>query len=283
MTVAACDTELFGHCGEGTLMARARAAPAAPSRCPRLPLAGAIAAGLVGNPSNHVRFLGFRQGLARVGRRRVHDIVADNATSPGPHPRTAQAGGTRQRSRPGGRSARARPGPVTCSRTGRSWSATTPPPATPGSSMPPITLGSGRTHRSHRGTRLERARHASALARRQRGWTDRSAHRRPPPGPAALACISCVSLEYPPLVYGGLGRHVRGTGPGSGRAGHDVTVVTQTEGDPPMRSSRSARRALPAATGRPGVPADTMLAWVRDLITRWTKGSSGSPGQRRST
>jgi len=41
-----------------------------------------------------------------------------------------------------------------------------------------------------------------------------------------------LSWEYPPLVYGGLGRHVHALAEAQAAAGHDVVVVTQHSGDP---------------------------------------------------
>ena len=40
-----------------------------------------------------------------------------------------------------------------------------------------------------------------------------------------------LSWEYPPLVYGGLGRHVHALAEAQSAAGHDVVVVTQHPGD----------------------------------------------------
>ncbi len=39
-----------------------------------------------------------------------------------------------------------------------------------------------------------------------------------------------ISWEYPPLVYGGLGRHVGALSRAQVGLGHEVTVVTQGEG-----------------------------------------------------
>ncbi len=41
-----------------------------------------------------------------------------------------------------------------------------------------------------------------------------------------------LSWEYPPVVYGGLGRHVHALAEAQAAAGHDVVVVTQHSGDP---------------------------------------------------
>jgi glycosyltransferase involved in cell wall biosynthesis len=42
-----------------------------------------------------------------------------------------------------------------------------------------------------------------------------------------------VSWEYPPVVYGGLGRHVHGLSEALVADGHDVTVLTHTRVLPP--------------------------------------------------
>ncbi len=75
-----------------------------------------------------------------------------------------------------------------------------------------------------------------------------------------------VSWEYPPLVYGGLGRHVGALALAQARAGHDVTVVTQTEGDPADDVIEGVRVVrYPRRPGDLEFRADTMLAWVKGL------------------
>ena len=45
--------------------------------------------------------------------------------------------------------------------------------------------------------------------------------------------ILVVSWEYPPVIYGGLGRHVHRLTEGLAADGHDVAVVTQAHPDVP--------------------------------------------------
>lgn len=83
--------------------------------------------------------------------------------------------------------------------------------------------------------------------------------------------VLMVSWEYPPVMYGGLGRHVHALSGSLTRAGHDVVVLTQapegrcapvptTEGGP-----RVVRASLEA--GFPDVYADT-AGFVRSLQAR---------------
>ena len=74
-----------------------------------------------------------------------------------------------------------------------------------------------------------------------------------------------VSWEYPPLVYGGLGRHVHGLAEAQAAAGHDVMVVTQqpegTESDEVVRGVRVVR--APHEPLRIG--ESEILGWVDGL------------------
>jgi glycogen synthase len=77
-----------------------------------------------------------------------------------------------------------------------------------------------------------------------------------------------VSWEYPPIMYGGLGRHVHALSEALARAGLDVVVLTQgppsSPVDPPADPGRPVvRRAVMAATD-PDVHEDT-AAFVRAL------------------
>lgn len=75
-----------------------------------------------------------------------------------------------------------------------------------------------------------------------------------------------IAWEYPPLVYGGLGRHVGALATAQARAGHEVVVITQTEGDPideVVAGVRVIRRRRPDPT----IPFSegTLLQWVAGL------------------
>lgn len=81
-----------------------------------------------------------------------------------------------------------------------------------------------------------------------------------------------LSWEYPPLVYGGLGRHVHALCEALARAGHGVTVVTQhapgAAYDEIVRGVRIVRVAEdPPLLTR----TDDLLAWVLALGHRLTR------------
>lgn len=75
--------------------------------------------------------------------------------------------------------------------------------------------------------------------------------------------------EYPPLVYGGLGRHVDALSRAQARAGHEVTVVTQAVAGAPSEELRECVRVLRAEPDG-GFPDDLrrMLSWVTSLEAR---------------
>ena len=74
--------------------------------------------------------------------------------------------------------------------------------------------------------------------------------------------ILMVSWEYPPLIYGGLGRHVHGLAEALAADGHDVAVLSQAHPDVPPDEMVGGVRVIRAAAGEPG--AD-IARWVRTL------------------
>ncbi|HSI93540.1 MAG TPA: glycogen/starch synthase, partial [Jiangellaceae bacterium] len=68
--------------------------------------------------------------------------------------------------------------------------------------------------------------------------------------------VLMVSWEYPPLVYGGLGRHVHGLSESLVADGHEVTVLTQAY---------------------PGAPAEETVRGVRVLRVRYAGDRSNFP------
>lgn len=78
--------------------------------------------------------------------------------------------------------------------------------------------------------------------------------------------ICHVSWEYPPVMYGGLGRHVVDLSAAQVRAGHDVTVITQASPEAPASIEIDARgvRVVRTPTPPPQTPfdADHLIAWV---------------------
>lgn len=73
-----------------------------------------------------------------------------------------------------------------------------------------------------------------------------------------------VSWEYPPLVYGGLGRHVHALAEAQAAAGHDVTVISQYVADEPSDVTRNGVRIIRAINQPPHVPFEewSLLGWV---------------------
>jgi len=81
-----------------------------------------------------------------------------------------------------------------------------------------------------------------------------------------------ISWEYPPVMFGGLGKHVHSLAEAQVRAGHDVTVVTLSQDPRPGHQSlvspfseivngvRVERVAL--AEGSPRFGLDNLLSWV---------------------
>lgn len=75
-----------------------------------------------------------------------------------------------------------------------------------------------------------------------------------------------LSWEYPPLVYGGLGRHVGALARAQAAVGIDTTVVTQTE-EQPVEETVDGVSVIRVPRDLPAVPFDEahLLAWVAGL------------------
>ena len=74
-----------------------------------------------------------------------------------------------------------------------------------------------------------------------------------------------ISWEYPPLVYGGLGRHVAALTQAQAALGHDVTVVTQGEG--PVGDLNGVQVVRVPSTAFP-YRLPELLTWVGELDHR---------------
>ncbi|HEY9409823.1 MAG TPA: glycosyltransferase family 4 protein [Jiangellaceae bacterium] len=71
------------------------------------------------------------------------------------------------------------------------------------------------------------------------------------------------SWEYPPVIYGGLGRAVHGLAESLAGAGHDVVVVTQSHEDAPADSTVNGVRILRATPDPSGPDLGTdIVGWV---------------------
>jgi glycogen synthase len=76
--------------------------------------------------------------------------------------------------------------------------------------------------------------------------------------------ILMLSWEYPPVMVGGLGRHVHALATSLAAAGHEVTVVTRHAPGAPLEEYAEGVRILRAAEDPPKFPLATssLLAWT---------------------
>ena len=76
--------------------------------------------------------------------------------------------------------------------------------------------------------------------------------------------ILMLSWEYPPVVVGGLGRHVHALATSLVTAGHEVTVVTRHAPGAPLEEYAEGVRIIRAAEDPPLFPltTSTLLAWT---------------------
>ena len=76
--------------------------------------------------------------------------------------------------------------------------------------------------------------------------------------------ILMLSWEYPPVLVGGLGRHVHALATSLATAGHDVTVVTRHADDAPLEEHTDGVRVIRAPEDPAPFPlaTDTLLAWT---------------------
>lgn len=76
--------------------------------------------------------------------------------------------------------------------------------------------------------------------------------------------ILMLSWEYPPVLVGGLGRHVHALATSLAAAGHEVTVVTRHAADAPLEELREGVRVVRAPEDPPTFPLATpsLLAWT---------------------
>jgi glycogen(starch) synthase len=76
--------------------------------------------------------------------------------------------------------------------------------------------------------------------------------------------VLMLSWEYPPVLVGGLGRHVHALATALAAAGHEVTVVTRHSPDAPLEEIREGVRIVRAPEDPPIFPlaTSTLLAWT---------------------
>lgn len=82
-----------------------------------------------------------------------------------------------------------------------------------------------------------------------------------------------LSWEYPPLVYGGLGRHVHALAEQQAADGHDVVVLTQFVGSAPGDEVRCGVRIIRVPPDAPYVPLDEehLIAWIASFNSALTR------------
>ena len=71
-----------------------------------------------------------------------------------------------------------------------------------------------------------------------------------------------LSWEYPPVVFGGLGRHVNALAEAQAALGHEVVVITQHQGDAALDEVVAAVRVIRVPQDPPKVPRSDLVAWV---------------------
>ena len=95
--------------------------------------------------------------------------------------------------------------------------------------------------------------------------------------------VLMLSWEYPPVVVGGLGRHVHALATALVRAGHRVTVVTRHAPGAPLEEYAEGVRIVRAPEDPPLFPLDTsnLLAWTmafNHTLTRAALRAADSDG-----
>jgi glycogen synthase len=85
--------------------------------------------------------------------------------------------------------------------------------------------------------------------------------------------VLMLSWEYPPLVYGGLSRHVHGLSEALATVGHEVVVVTQHLDHTPPDAVVNGVRVIRVPRDPPLVPIDDLLAWTMALDHALTRAA----------
>lgn len=80
--------------------------------------------------------------------------------------------------------------------------------------------------------------------------------------------VLLISWEYPPLIYGGLGRHVHGLAEALATRGHDVVVLTQAHPRAALDARVNGVRVVRVAPDPPARDLATdLVAWVLGINT----------------
>ncbi|GIJ24986.1 glycogen synthase [Micromonospora qiuiae] len=104
-----------------------------------------------------------------------------------------------------------------------------------------------------------------------------------PAGPAQTRRILMLSWEYPPVLVGGLGRHVHALSVALAAAGHEVTVVTRHAEGAPLEEYVDGVRVVRAAEDPVTFPlaTESLLAWTmafNHTLTRAALRAAGTGG-----
>ena len=92
-----------------------------------------------------------------------------------------------------------------------------------------------------------------------------------------------LSWEYPPVVAGGLGRHVCALAEHLAAAGDAVDVVTRGRDTDPAAEIRGGVRVHRLAAPPMPHDLDAFLAWVDALNGAWSRRRRRSPARARPT
>lgn len=92
--------------------------------------------------------------------------------------------------------------------------------------------------------------------------------------------VLMLSWEYPPVVVGGLGRHVHALAGALVRGGAEVTVVTRHQPGTPLEEFDSGVRVVRVPEDPPLFPLTdaTLLAWTMAFNHALTRGALAAPG-----
>ena len=85
--------------------------------------------------------------------------------------------------------------------------------------------------------------------------------------------VLMLSWEYPPVVVGGLGRHVHALATSLVRQGHGVVVVSRDHPDAPPDEVVEGVRVVRTSEDPPLVPFEELLAWVMAFNHSLTRGA----------
>lgn len=93
--------------------------------------------------------------------------------------------------------------------------------------------------------------------------------------------VLMLSWEYPPVIYGGLGRHVHALAEAMSAAGHRVGVITQHSDGEPLREIVAGVEVVRVPQDPPFVPVSDILAWTMGFNHALTRTALRLAGELR--